>query len=730
MLRTLTAHAAILSLLMPALPAQNATTPQNPPAQNSPAQNQPTAQGQARDFTFKVTSDLVLVNVVARDKKGNLITDLKREDFTLLEDNKPQKIASFDVENTEMASLPEVVTASQTEGGPAQAAVEGAKPKAPAATISMKNRRLIVLFFDFSGMEEEEIVRAVESAQKYLDKQMTAADTVGIASFNTDLVINQDFTSDRALLQKALARFTATSGEGFESSQDSDTTGNAFAADDSDFNTFNTDRKLAALQSLMKGLARIEQKKSIIYFSNGVSTNGLENQSQLRATVNEAVKANVAIYTMDVRGLQALPPGGDASTGSVRGVAMYNGRGAESQMDANFGSQETLTTLAADTGGKAFLDSNDFNKVFSKVQQDTSAYYVLSFRSANLLKDGRYRKLTVKVNRPDLKLEYRSGYYAGKDFQHSSKEDREEALEKELNSELPATDVAVYMAASYFRRNDGQYFVPVTIVVPGSEIPFTSTADADKATLDVIGVVRLGNTPFPVASARETVKLNVQASQNVKRKNVQYTTGFVLAPGTFHIKFVVRENQTGRIGSFETDITVPDLRKQDKKNQLKMSSVVLSNQVRTATKQQKENPLIRDGKELVQNITHVFAKDQHLYMYYEVYDPAKAPKPPKSADPKAPAPPAGDVKVMSSVQFFNGKVKAFETPLVEVRDLAADRKAAAFQLDVPLNQLKPGYYTMQVTVVDDAAGTFSFPRFPLLVKDAVAVQAPAATGGH
>lgn len=708
--RTLAAHAALFSLLMPALPAQN-------PAQSPASQTQ--AGAQQKEFTFKVTSDLVLVNVVARDKKGALVTDLKREDFTLMEDNKPQKISSFDIENTELLAGPEVVTTA--EAGPAQAASEGkAKPTAPGAKIDLKNRRLIVLFFDFSGMEEEEIQRSVDAAQKYLDKQMTPADTVAITSFSSSLVVNQDFTSDRAALNKALKRFTSTTGEGFEASQDADTTGNAFAADDSDFNTFNTDRKLQALQSLAKGLSKIEQKKSIIYFSNGVSTNGLENQSQLRATVNEAVKSNVAIYTMDVRGLQALPPGGDASTGSVRGVSMYNGAGVQGQLDSNFSSQETLTTLAADTGGKAFLDSNDFNKVFSKVQQDTSAYYVLSFRSSNPNKDGRYRKLSVKVNRPDLKLEFRSGYYAGKDFAHSSKDDREEALEKELNSELPATDVAVYMAASYFRRNDGQYFVPVTIVVPGSEIPFVRGGDVDKATLDIIGTVKVGKMPFAIANARETVKLNVQGSQEVKRKNVQYNTAFILAPGTFHIKFVVRENQTGRIGSFETDITIPDLRKPEKKNQLKMSSVVLSNQMQAAGKAHKENPLVRDGKELVQNITHVFAKDQHLYMYYEVYDPVKAPKPPKPENGQAasaPQPPPGDIRVMSSVQFFNGRVKAFETPLIEVREVTPDRRAAAFQLDVPLAQLKPGYYTCQVTVVDDAAGTFSFPRFALLVKD-------------
>jgi hypothetical protein len=122
---------------------------------------------------------------------------------------------------------------------------------------------------------------------------------------------------------------------------------------------------------------------------------------------------------------------------------------------------------------------------------------------------------------------------------------------------------------------------------------------------------------------------------------------------------------------------------------------------------------VRDGKELVPNVTHVFSADQHMYLYYEVYDPAKQ---------------KNNVRVMSSVQFFNGKVKAFETPLVQVENLAGSRKAAVFQLDVPLDKLKPGYYTCQVNVIDDAAGTFYFPRFDLLVKAPRVVSATAAAG--
>jgi hypothetical protein len=226
-----------------------------------------------------------------------------------------------------------------------------------------------------------------------------------------------------------------------------------------------------------------------------------------------------------------------------------------------------------------------------------------------------------------------------------------------------------------------------------------------------------------VGSVRETVKLSLDAAQEVRRKNVQYSTGFMLAPGKYHFKFVVRENQSGRLGSFETDFTVPDI----KKAPLKMSSVVLASQRQPSSKKT-QNPLVRDGNELVPNIAHVFTPDQHLYFFYEVYDPAKDKQPEPAPDAKEKAPPVKNaIHVMTSIQFFNGKVKAFETPLIEARQLnAPERKAAVFQFEVNLAQLKPGLYTCQVNVIDDAGGTFVFPRLPILVREKVG-PAPVST---
>ncbi|HZR27141.1 MAG TPA: VWA domain-containing protein [Terriglobales bacterium] len=695
----------------------------------------PLPSQQSTGYTFRSETDLVLVNVTVRDKSGNLVRDLKQSDFTIVEDNKPQQVVSFDTENTD-ALPPANVEQTKLLSSPKTAA-STPPPQNPVTATALKDRRLIILFFDLSSMQPDEIDRAATAAENYVEKQMQPADLVSVVSLGSSLQVNQDFTSDHGLLQKTLHAFNLGAGQGFEEGATGTTEGTpdtaqAYTPDDTEYNIFNTDRRLEALRSIGEQLAHVDQKKSLIYISSGMNRTGIENQSELRAAVNAAVRANLSIYTLDIRGLQAMVAGGEAQSASLRGTSAYSGRASLNQYDSNFASQETLVTLAGDTGGKAFLDSNDFGRVFRGVQEDTSTYYVLGYHSSNPARDGRYRRIAVQVNRPGVKIEYRHGYYAPADFQHSTHEDRERQLDEELASELPSTDLPVYLSTGYFRLADNKFFVPVSVVVPGSAIPFTRNGDQDKATLDVLGVV-LDETKQAVSQIRDTVKLNLNASAEVQRKNVQYDAGLLLPPGKYHLKLVVRENQSGQMGSFETDIVIPDLKTSPLK--LKMSSVVLSSQIQPSGRKG-ENPLVRDGSELIPNVTHVFSSGQHLYFYYEVYDPAhdsgsnsvaenngggkvaaNVPAGKDSAFANSKAANKSAIHVMTSVAFFKGKAKAYETPLVEAKEInAPNRHATVFQLDVPLTELKPGFYTCQVNVIDDAAGHFLFPRLALLVR--------------
>ena len=468
------------------------------------------AQQQAPDgtFTLKVQSDIVLTNVVVRDKKtGEVVKGLKSSDFTVLENGKPQKIESFDYQNVDEAA---VLREKTTVSGKASIA-DLLNSNFAADTAQLRDHRLIVMFFDLSSMQPEDIDRAVEAAQDYINKKMQPADLVALVSMDTGLNMDQDFTSDKATLLKGVGKYNGTEGTGFANGNEGGNSGgtaddaSSFTADDSEYNSLNTDRELYAIRTIAKSLERVDQRKSLLYFSGGLTRQGIENQASMRAATNAAVKANMAIYSVDSRGLEAMPPVGNASKGSLRGTAAYNGGAMQANLDANFGSQETLATLSSDTGGKPFFDSNDFAPAFQQIQHDTEAYYIIGFRSTNTARDGSFRHLTVKLNRNDVRIDYRPGYYAPADFKHQKTEDREIQLTEQMRSDLPATDVAVYLQALYFRLDDNKFFVPVSLIVPGSQIPFIKNGDRDKANIDILGQVKNAQG-IAVGNVRDTVK--------------------------------------------------------------------------------------------------------------------------------------------------------------------------------------------------------------------------------
>ncbi|MFZ0305704.1 MAG: VWA domain-containing protein, partial [Terracidiphilus sp.] len=701
--------AALLALICPSAPAF--------PQQNSTSVVTSTPQG---GYVLKQNAELVLTNVVARDAKtGEIVKGLKQSDFKIYENGKPQQISTFDFESVDMATpLNEATVSGLAAGIP----TKGPKAVVVAKPEELRNHRLIVMFFDLTSMQPEDLDRSVEAAQDFLKNKLQPADLVALVSLGDALTVDQDFTADKNALINEVGAYNGTEGQGFvagatsTTNQVEDTT--SYTADESEYNDINTDRELFALKAISQSLSKIDERKSLLYFSGGIQRDGIENEASLRAAVNSAVRANLAIYSVDTRGLQAVLPVGDASTGSLRGQGGFNGGAVQNNMNANFATQETMSTLSTDTGGTAFFDSNDFAPAFAKVQSDTSAYYAIGFRSTNPARDGKYRKLSIKILRPGIKLEYRPGYYAPADFKHSGHEDREQELEDQLASDLPATDIPVYMDAMYFRLSENRFYVPVSLLVPGSQIPFVKGGDKDKATLDIIGEV-IDEVKRPVGRARQTVKLNLDQSVGARQKNIQYTTSFNLPPGKYDVKFVVRENQTGRMGSFEANITLPDM----KKAPLKMSSIVLaSTREPSKAKDNQPDPLVRNGQQYVPNIAHVFRQNQHMYLLYEIYDPAHE-KPAVGAKENKSA-----ISLLSSLELIQGSTKVYETPIVQAKTVNVEgRDAVAFELDVPLSGLKPGQYLCQLNVIDDAAGSFAFPRFAVLVREPAPVAATSGT---
>ena len=192
------------------------------------------------------------------------------------------------------------------------------------------------MFFDMTSMPIQDQIRAQTAAQKFLKTQMTPSDLMAIMTFSSDLKVLQDFTDDRDALSKIIKGLTIGEGsdlavDGSTGADNEEDTGAAYTADDTEFNIFNTDRKLVALESAARMLGALPEKKALVYFASGVTKTGVDNEAQLRATINAAIRNNVAFFPIDARGLVAAAPLGDATKGSPGSSAMYGGSSARSQ---------------------------------------------------------------------------------------------------------------------------------------------------------------------------------------------------------------------------------------------------------------------------------------------------------------------------------------------------------------------------------------------------------------
>lgn len=693
-----------------------------------------------QDANFSTTVKLVVVDCIVTDKNGRPIETLTKDDFQIFEDGKPQQIRTAELQRLNTKPLPP--TSFAARNAPLPPRPKSQPVDTAAALTKYQDRRLIVIFLDFSSMDTPEQIRATQAAEKFISTQLTASDMVSIMMYSSSLQTLVDFTDDRDLLLATLHKVHI--GEGAElvgqadEGADSQDQSGQFVADETEFNIFNTDLKLMALEDAARKLAPYPERKALVYFSSGVQKTGVDNQSQLRATVNTAVQSNVAFYPVDARGLTASAPGGDATQAAAVGNNLYSGAGQQTLRENFYNQQETLDTLAADTGGKALLDSNDLTLGLRQVQQDVNSYYVLAYYSTNTAEDGRYRRIQVKLAPRaavlKAKLSYREGYYASTTFAKMREADKEAQLARALASDNPVTDLPLAVEVDYFRVAKGKYFVPLSVKIPGSALAFKNKGSKAATELDFIGQVEDAKNKA-VAAVRDTIpiKIDQTVANEVTRKQIQYDTGFTLAPGKYKLRFVARENGEGKTGTFETGFTVPDL---GSGAALRMSSVILSNQ-REPVKRQiaganikkkllDQNPLIdpATGQKTVPNVTRVFRPGQNLSVYFEVYDPAS---PAGAANDNSSANPATRfASIAATVGLYQGSKKVFESRPVRVYRLSARGDGVLpVRIETPLTGIAPGQYTCQVNVIDEFGKKFAFPRTSL----AVLAQAPAPAPG-
>ena len=701
-------------------------------------------------YTLSVKVQLVTEAVVVKDKDGHPIPGLTAKDFTVTEDGVPQTVRICEYQGLTAQSTPLPASKPGTEDiriykklAHTQIAPESVDNE------RYKNRRLLALYFDMSAMGPADQLRALSAAEKFLRTQMTSADLVSILRYQgASVEILQDFTADRNKLLSILQTLVVGEAQGDTETTDdasSADTGAAFGQDDSEFNIFNTDRQLSALETAAKMLGQLNEKKSLIYFASGLRLNGIDNQAQLHATVDSAIKAGVSFWPIDARGLVASAPLGDATQGSPGNSGIYTGTAAQANTSNFQQSQDTLYALAGDTGGKALLDNNDLDRGIVDAQEAISDYYLIGYYATNTAKNGHFRRIKVTLtSNLEAKLNYREGYFADKEFAKFTDVDKERQLEDALMLEDPVTELSIAMEIDHFQLNRAEYFVPMIVKIPGRELALAKRGGAEHTLIDFVGEIKDLVGGATVSNVRDNVniKLSDATAAELAHRPIEYDTGFTLLPGKYQIKFLARDDETGRIGTYQTTFVIPNLNKETQR--VPISSVVLSSQrvelnqalfdtakAKDRQKDDQVNPLVQNGKKLIPSVNRVFSTTREIYVYFQAYKQpqaaaATAPTPASTPTSKpgtapAPTPTSADVKpapqpLFAFVTLYQGDNKVYDTPPTAIVPNPASRLGTmplTFSLGV--NGLPPGEYNCQVTILDPATGKANVWRAPILL---------------
>jgi VWFA-related protein len=725
-LRRLIAFVCMAALLAPAGLAQNPRQPAPPPSPPQVSANQKGA--------IRAAVNLVEVDIEVTDRNGKPLKGLRQDQFSISEDGKDQKVSTFDYYDVE-----KLETADAGETAPITIAMGSVAPPDEVRQ-QVRDRRMIVLFFDLTSLQPSDLTRSTGAAKQFLSKQMTSADLVGVVAFGNQLRVIADFTNDRDLLYSAvdallpgkesqLAALAAAASTGIDAAVTEDTN-TAFTADDTEFNAFNTDRKLAALESLADLLRDIPGKKSVLQFTSGITQTGEDNRSQLRATTDAANRSNMSIYTVDSRGLLAEIPGGDASVGAAAGSGSFTGAAVFQQSGARQDSRETLATLASDTGGRSFFDLGDLGQAFHSVQSDTAGYYLLGYYSTNAQHDGRWRTLRVKVaGAPGARIRYRQGYYAPKDFGVYTTEDRERQLEEAMRSETPIVELPIAVETAYFRLDNKQIFVPISAKLASSALQWAQKSGRRQVEFDFAAEVRDAQSGRVAGALRDTitVRLDSERFEEVQQNALVYQGGIILPPGNYKLKFLARENDSGRVGTFEDDLKLPAAQT----DRMQLSSVVLSSQLVAIQKSSevqtkgfapdaklKQLPLDVAGERIIPSVTRVFTNQQMLYVFFQAYVPDKI-------DPN---------QLRAGLEFFRNGARINQTPMVAPAEVGDKPRTASFRISLPLSAISMGRYTVQAIVVEAGGAEAAFGRNYFALRPPLApaapAPAPAGSGGN
>lgn len=654
-------------------------------------QGQPAAPQQP-PLTFRAEVNYVEVDARVLDQQGKFIGDLKPEDFEVLEDGRPQKVSAFSLVNIPVERVQRPLFASRPIEPDVRNNLQGA------------DGRIYLLVLDDLHTTALRSQRTKAAAKQFIERYIGANDLAAVIHTGGRTDANQDFTNNQRLLLQAVDKFMGRKlrsatlnkiddynqrrGTGLESdpAQDLDDKERGFQAR----NTLDTMRNLANYLGNVRG-----RRKAVVMFSEGIdyniydfmsinNTGATEASSVIDATremIAAATRANVAVYGVDPRGLgasfenltdvQSFPD--DTSLG-LNQSALYN--------EVRLG-QDSLRTLSEETGGFAVVNRNDFDTAFQRIVDDNSSYYMLGYYSSNDRRDGRFRKIEVRVkNRPGMVVRARKGYVAPRgrapETKAAAKDGPSLELKEALESPLPLPGLPLAITASVFKGPAAKGSVVISTFVHGGSLPLTEEKGMFKNDLEVLSIAT-DDKGKSFSTDRNTVNLNMKpdTAKRVQVSGFRVIQSLDLAPGRYLLRVAVKESNTRKAGMVTYDLEVPEFTKQP----LTMSDIAMTSALSGAA------PTIRPKDPLEKLLPgplttyREFPAVDELALFAEVYDNIKTPH---------------KVDIVATVKAEGGQT-VFETREEhDSSELAGSAGGYGFQTRVPLNKLAPGLYVLRV----------------------------------
>lgn len=597
---------------IPEPPQRRSRPPHTQPTPVRPSQS-PQQQGDTpasqetegdEDDVVRITTNLVQMDVVVVDKKGNQVTDLRAEDFEVFEDKRPQQITNFSyVLNEVTAPRPDAPAGSSRT--PATAAADKLAPPEPPRRLRPEQvRRTMALVVDDLGLSFGSTGGVRDALRKFVDEQMQPNDLVAIIRTSAGMGALQQFTSDKRQLHAAIDRVRWYPGgrggvSNFAPLQGAPMTTVAQAqveervgletgsSDDSDGRVENfreeifTIGTLGAVNFVVRGMRELPGRKSVTLFSDGFSlrTGDRGPSSErvyqaLRQLTDLANRASVVVYSIDARGL--IAPGFQAED-DTSGMTMEDLERVQATRSFEiFDTQSGLDFLARETGGFLIKNANDLARGVRRIVEDQKGYYLIGYRPEGETFDRRYHNFAVRVKRPGLRVRTRTGFFGIRDAEaRPVRRTREEQLLGALISPFASAGVRLRLTALFGNSEQGGSFMTSLMHINGSDLKFTKQPDGTYRTIiDVTGVTYSDNGR--VVDSRDqtaTLTMKEEAYHRAQRDGLVYS--FVVPvkrAGAYQLRMAVRDTATARTGSASQFIEVPDL----KKDRLVLSGLVVS----------------------------------------------------------------------------------------------------------------------------------------------------------